>query len=98
MKCGLIIFLSFYISAHQSAILTYDERVRLQDKLETEIDTRLPTSFKSWETLSVRGPGFKYMYHYEGDRGPIQQDIGNWEIFAERSVISDQLCTQFCVL
>lgn len=67
-----------------SNTLTPEELQRIQDSLETEIDLREPRDFKSWETLSVRLPGFQ-TYQVKGADGSIQNvNAGNWEKWTGR--------------
>ena len=54
----------------------------MEDIYETEIDQRLPRSFKHSELLSVRSNGFKYLSHRD-DSGDVIF-IANWEIFAAK--------------
>jgi hypothetical protein len=46
--------------------------------LETQIDPRLPTSFKRFKTLETRSDSFQYIIRYENGE-KIIDDIGNWE-------------------
>jgi hypothetical protein len=62
----------------------------IEDILETEIDPRLPSSFKSWDVLSVRQEGFKYYIHHNGDKNEIV-NVPNWEIFVYR-YFSEEVC------
>jgi hypothetical protein len=53
----------------------------IEDKLETEIDERLPSTFHSHITLSVRMDGFSIMTRIENNQ-TVSWNIGNWERFA----------------
>lgn len=53
----------------------------IEDILETQVDSRLPSSFPRYETLVVRTPGF-FSYHIDNLNSSQEVKVGNWEVFA----------------
>ena len=57
----------------------------IEDRIETQIDSRLPNSFKIWETHSVRQGAFDHMIRKDpvtGAEQPIY--IRHWELFTSK--------------
>lgn len=53
----------------------------IEDKLETEIDTRVPSSFHTHQMLSIRSEGFTELVE-KGNVKTIAPRRVNWEKFA----------------
>jgi hypothetical protein len=57
----------------------------IEDRIETQIDSRLPNSFKIWETHSVRQGAFDHMIRKDPVTGAEQSIyIRHWELFTSK--------------